>query len=541
MIARLRTPLAIVALFAGLTVAMTWPQAPHLGTHVPPHDDPLLSIWRIAWIAHALATSPASLMNGNIFHPELRTLAFTDGVPLQGLAGAPFITAGASPVTVYNVIILASIALSGVTMCLLARRLTGSLAAGIVAGVIFAFVPYRFDHYMHLELQATVFLPLALWFLDRALDHGRTRDVAGFGAAMVLQVLSSIYYAVFLATALAVAIPVALLRVDPARRRGLLLRLAAVTVVSAIVISPYLLVYVQNRHSVGERTTDQVEMYSATLGNYLATDPLSLIHGGWSADLGRAERRLFPGVLAIGLAGVGLYGWNRRKTMLAVVGGVGFVLSLGINTPLYDLLREVVFAYRGLRAPARAAVLVCFAVAAFAAYGWAAILSRRPRWRVPATAALVVLLSFEYLHTPPAWLILPREPSSLSQWLASQPRSVVVEFPLPTADKLHTIYDGLYMYASTFHWQPMLNGYSGFHPQSYIELIEEMRAFPSAHAINYLKRRRVDVIVLHGSYLEPDVLGAWATALSARNDVQLVAEFPEQRGADLVFRVRREP
>ena len=108
---------------------------------------------------------------------------------------------------VYNLLILGSIALSGAAMCLLAHRLTGSLASGIVAGTIFAFVTFRFDHFMHLELQATIFLPLAVWCLDRAFESGRWRDMAGFGASLVLQVLSGIYYAVFLATALAVAIP----------------------------------------------------------------------------------------------------------------------------------------------------------------------------------------------------------------------------------------------------------------------------------------------------------------------------------------------
>ena len=203
---RLLVALAVISLFAALTVALTWPQAAHLRTHVPPYDDSLLSIWRISWIAHAL-TSAAPLVDANIFHPELRTLAYTDAVLLQGLIAAPFIRGGASPVMVYNLLILGSIALSGAAMCLLAQRLTGSLAAGIVAGTIFAFVTFRFDHFMHLELQATIFLPLAVWCLDRAFESGRWRDMAGFGACLVLQVLSGIYYAVFLATALAVAIP----------------------------------------------------------------------------------------------------------------------------------------------------------------------------------------------------------------------------------------------------------------------------------------------------------------------------------------------
>ena len=45
-------------LFVALTVAMTWPQAPRLSTQVHDSDDPLLSIWRISWIAHILPSRP---------------------------------------------------------------------------------------------------------------------------------------------------------------------------------------------------------------------------------------------------------------------------------------------------------------------------------------------------------------------------------------------------------------------------------------------------------------------------------------------------
>ena len=69
---------------------------------------------------------------------------------------------------------------------------------------------------MHLELQATVFMPLALWYLDRAVEGASWKDMAGFGACMVLQLLSSIYYTIFLATALAIAIPLRWRSMPPA-------------------------------------------------------------------------------------------------------------------------------------------------------------------------------------------------------------------------------------------------------------------------------------------------------------------------------------
>ena len=487
---RVLVTLGVVSLFAALTVAITWPQAAHLRTHVAPFDDSLLSIWRISWIAHAL-TSAAPLVNANIFHPELRTLAYTDAVLLQGLVAAPFIRGGASPVMVYNLLILGSIALSGAAMCLLAQRLTGSLASGIVAGTIFAFVTFRFDHFMHLELQATIFLPLAVWCLDRAFESGRWRDMAGFGASLVLQVLSGIYYAVFLATALAVAIPWRWMSLPPDRRVRFAKQIAVVALVSGVVAAPYLAIYMQNRSSVGERADSEVRLYSATPLNYLSSDPSNVLHGPWSERLGRNERRLFPGFLAFGLAAFGLWGWSSRKSTVVIIGVVGFVLSLGLNTPIYVLLRELVFTYRGLRAPARAAALVYLALAVLAAYGWRAVLARRPRWTTTGTAVLVGLLFLEYLTLPTPGLALPPRPA-VARWLAQQPRSVVVEFPLPKADELHTIHDGMFMYASIFHWQPLLNGYSGFYPRSYIELIEMMREFPSDDAIAYLKRREVD-------------------------------------------------
>ena len=51
--------------------------------------------------------------------------------------------------------------LSAAGMFMLAVYLTGSLAAGVTAGIVFAFVPYTFAHYMHMELQWTVWIPWA--------------------------------------------------------------------------------------------------------------------------------------------------------------------------------------------------------------------------------------------------------------------------------------------------------------------------------------------------------------------------------------------
>jgi hypothetical protein len=76
-------------------------------------------------------------------------------------------------------------------------------------------------------------------------------------------------------------------------------------------------------------------------------------------------------------------------------------------------------------------------------------------------------------------------------------------------------------------------------PRSYIELLEQVRSFPDDASIEYLKRRGVDVIVIHGSLMEPSEYGAMTAALIARPDVEAMAQFDETRGTDMVFRLLR--
>ena len=109
-----------------LTLIVTWPQALVLSSQLAAHHDAQFSIWRLGWIAHALATDPWHLFDANIFHPARHALAFSDATMLEGLVGAPLFWAGMPPTAVYNVLLLAGFAGSGLGMFVLARHLTGA-------------------------------------------------------------------------------------------------------------------------------------------------------------------------------------------------------------------------------------------------------------------------------------------------------------------------------------------------------------------------------------------------------------------------------
>jgi hypothetical protein len=532
--------LGVLLLFIALTAVMTRPQITTLGTQVYDSDDPLLSVWRISWIAHILPSSPRDLLNGNIFYPEPRTLAYTDSVLLEGLAAAPLIWLGVSKVATYNLVLLLSIALSGWAMWRYALYLTGSQGGAILAGITFAFVPFRFDHFHHLELQATIFLPLTLLYFERALDSGSRRDSWLMAASFVAQVYSCIYYSIFLATALTPIAAIRIWRLPADKRITLLREIAPAAVAALLLVAPYGYAYALNRATLGERLDRDILLYSATLWNYLATTPANVVHGEWSSGYGQSERFLFPGVLSLLLMIAGVITIDRRRASLMAMGGIAFIISLGLNSPFYEPLRMIFFAYRGLRAPARASILLYLAIAALGAYGWARLVRGRSK-PLQAAAAIVMAaaLLLEYRTTLDQWLTLPKHPPEVYRWLAMQPRAVVAEVPFSRADSLHSIPDGLYMFYSTWHWQPIVNGYSGFYPKTFIELAEQTEWFPDEHSIAYLKGRGVDLLVVHGGLLGPEKFGEMTASLLERPDIDAMAQFEEERGTDMVFRLKR--
>ena len=109
--ARKSEAMVAIAVFAVLTSAMMWGQVRHIADSAVPEQDIYFNMWRLQWIAHALATSPANLFNANIFYPEQRTLLFSDAMLVQGISAAPLIWLGVRPVLVHNIMLSTKVAL----------------------------------------------------------------------------------------------------------------------------------------------------------------------------------------------------------------------------------------------------------------------------------------------------------------------------------------------------------------------------------------------------------------------------------------------
>ena len=492
-----RVPLSVTVAFALVTVFMTWPQALVMTTHAADHQDVFFNLWRLRWVAHALSTWPVDLFDANIFHPEEGVLAFSDAMLVQGLLAAPLLWAGVPPVLVHNLLLLGAIVTSAVGIFVLARHVTGSAPGALAAGAIFAFAPYRFEHYMHMELQWTVWIPWAFWALQRTIETGSVRFGLAAGLFVTLQMASSVYYGLFL---LILISTVGFVQLIPLRGRALVRCSQALLLGGMLAASMawlYSLPYSAAAARVGTRSPHDVETYSAQPRDYRVATPTNLLYG--SPDGGAPERRLFPGILPPLLAVLGLLLVPPTTVALAYLTGlvVAFELSLGANGYLYPVLYEHVGALRGLRVPARASAFFLLFLGVLAAQGTVALTRARTaaiRRVIAACACAVVLL--EYRVGPLPLVPYPNEAPPLYALLASLPPGIVIEFPAPKPDA-PPYHDPRYAYMSTFHWMPLLNGYSGFYPPSYLRRLVRLANFPDEESVASLRRESVRYVIVH--------------------------------------------
>ena len=177
----------------------------------------------IAWVAHALPRDPLKLFEAPTFYPEHHTLAYSEHLFVESVMGAPLLWLGASPVLVHNLLLIAGLALSGWSMYLLMVRWTGSVWAGIVSGLTYAFNAHVLTRFAHLQAQHVEFFPLILYALDRVIVEPRRRNVVMLAAAFVLQALCSNYLLVFTTFALVIAVLVRSPELNGRTNRALLI------------------------------------------------------------------------------------------------------------------------------------------------------------------------------------------------------------------------------------------------------------------------------------------------------------------------------
>jgi hypothetical protein len=543
--------LAAFAVCLLLAVAHTWPLALAPGRHSLNHNaDAELNAWIMAWVAHQLPRDPANLFEANIFHPAHDALAFSEPLIVPALMGAPVAWAGASPVLVHNLILILGFSLTAFAVCVTIEAWTGSLAAGLLAGSAFAFNTHTLTRLAHIQGIHLYGLPLALLALDRLVAGGAYRAALLLAAAMALMAYTSGYLVVFACVALGVALVVRAPEWLP-RARTFLPHLTLAIVVAALVIMPVYLPYRRvAREQNMRRSLDAAAEYSATPAGYLATAG-RIHHSTWSHRFFQDPvDSFFPGVTVPLLAAAGLLLAFRRSSapsagvgetrplrgrslMLVTVGITGAVLSLGPATPVYGWLFHVFPPMQGLRAAARFGNLFLLGLAMLGGIGLALSLAGAGRRRRGAMAVLAILLvNLEALRAPFTYTPFKGIPG-IYRLLAAEPGPVVLA-EQPFYPRTASFRNSPYVLASTAHWRPLMNGYSGYTPATYQQYADAFWYFPQDWAIDAMKKAGVTHVVVHVETFARENLNV-LPALEKRRDFELMAIGP---GGIRLYRMR---
>jgi hypothetical protein len=595
----LRSAWIALGVFFCLSAIFTWPLATGLTDTLPDWADAADSTWRIGTIASHLPTDPLHLYDSPAFYPMQADLALDELLTGQGLLAAPVIWLTRNPLLAYNLLNFLSYVLSGFSMWLLVRHLTGSALAGYLSGIIFAFSPWHYGQYGHLGLGAQFWMVFALLALILFLEEtGQPRFpvrrglmyLALFTVCFVLQALVAGYYAYFEAILLGLYLAyhflfksglagklLSRLRRKPDTQsfqgRTILMQLGLLAlsgIITLAVLSPFVLPFVRAKSAAGfDRSLEEVAYWSAGVKSLLRTTNHSWLYEPVQAGVfgleTSAERELYPGVVALLLALVGTWGWRmwRGKPILfGLIALAGLILSFGptlhldtyaqepTGIPLpYAWLYNFVPGFDSLRVPQRFGMLFMLGLAVCAGYGVARLYrSGAPSMRALALVApLLAAIEFFAPGVPAVKTGYGAStPLIYSQALGGlPPGSLLLELPVGDGeDPINTA--PIYAVYGLQHRLPMLNGSSNIIPRGYDRLFYEMRRFPTPGTLDIVEALGVDYLVIHTAGLLNDEKRAALLNEEAKGErLERVAVFTDYRGRkgsfDVLYRVKSNP
>jgi hypothetical protein len=160
-----------------------------------PHvrGDQQFVVWAVSRNARTLARHPTRLYNAQQCFPEPRSLTLGEPVLAMGILGIPARLLSQDPVVTYNVVVLLMSMCAALAMYWLITEWTGTPAAGVVAGLLYAFHGLAIHDPLHPYSSDTTWMVLALVFANRLFATGRWRDAAGLAASASMQLATSFY------------------------------------------------------------------------------------------------------------------------------------------------------------------------------------------------------------------------------------------------------------------------------------------------------------------------------------------------------------
>ncbi|MBC7262805.1 MAG: hypothetical protein H5T64_00430 [Chloroflexi bacterium] len=538
---KLKSGVAIPAtMLAFLCVVMTYPLITALDSAIPDLStlDAFEYCYKLWWFKHAIVDLHISpFFNSRVFYPFGYDFAMSE-TTLPNMVLALPITMMAGHVVGYNILVLFSFFLSALGAYLLVVYLTENRAAGMVAGAIYAFSPYRYHMVVEgvLPTFSTQWVPFLFLSLEIYLRRWRPFYAVLAGFFLALTALSSWYYGYMVGLFVPVYVVVRMWGAGRQVWRRILqggILLAAVTFVASL---PGLVPLLSVWGSGTNWSLSHVDWWSASLSDFVWPN---IRHPLWGRVLYPAyeqltrENDLYLGIVALTLAVVALRTRRDRTTWAYTwLSGLAGVLALGLTlhvlrdrlyigvpsevervftvgmgmlakrlalnpAPTYYALRQqnaiyvpmpTFFLYlflpffNTMRFFARFGVLVTLGMSVLAGLGTTEVLRRVSR-PLAVAGVLLALVLFEFAVEPTQMGLASAAPRAIDKWLAAQPGDfAVIEFPIDSA------LTGRGLFGTITHGKAIAYGYGTFYPAGFQAARAELSQFPSEASVDILRR-----------------------------------------------------
>ncbi len=529
--------------FLLLAILFTRPLIMRMGSEIAGEvGDNIYFIWMIGWVKKALFILGADPMNvWFLNYPEGWNMAHTEMTPAQLALGEIFTFFG-SETFAYNAVMLLSFVLSGVITFCWVRHLTGSAAAGLLSGTIYACLPYRQAHFLagHLNLSGTQWLPLFFWGWFDLLRPGeeKTRVKSALMAAigLGLTALTSQYYffmmvivAGFQALWMVLAHQREKLK-SPAFWKSCALFILFSLPLLVLAELPFL--KLAGSGGMPDRDWGGVRMYSAGLSDYLLPGTTHFLFGQWvGSRLNRdiwIEATLYAGFAALGLFLYAMISrgkkirWERQMFLTGIV--IAVILSMGtdlhwnaeaveltlpgfmaeklgrttmpILLPGYFFFKYFPF-FAKLRAMMRFGIFALLLLAAGAGYALSGFKNTDGIKQKAFIIAALLLVVFDYFpRTQQSFAAIG--PRAVDEWLAEQPEEgSVMRYPFWLND------DQAGTYYTLYNEKPFIGGFfNAFPTDQYQRVKGTMNGFPSEESLKLAEELGVSFFLVEEEELQ---------------------------------------
>ncbi len=496
--------LSALFLFIVLSVLLTYPLVVTSFSRLPGSMDIVQAVWYFWMTGQAIHEAIATgTLNELVFTDQIFYPSGTNMIPF-GMAYsqvlALILTPALGSVFTCNLLYFSAFVLSGFGAYTLVRHITRDETAGIVAGIIYTFAPYHFEHAFvgHMGSVTMQWIPFCALFLLKMAEDKKVTDAILAAVFFIMVALSDLQYMVFMGLFIGLFFVYRFITGELKFVKKDLTQVLIFTILSLLVILPL------NISNIAIATAgdnflsparSEAELFSVDLANFLIPSITHPIVGDFvSSNIYHNDYRTqFPweSVAFIGFSVLflSIYAslkecskkilfWQISAAFFALMslGPILHVLGqsvfFGQEIPLpFGVLSQIVPGLSNSRTPGRFEVITLLSISVLAGIGIQKVMndiaahsqvrSKVKMLRVLIPIGIAALIILEYLAVP----FVTTDPSvpTFYQELATEPGDfAVIEIPASYSNAAGTIAE----YYQTVHQKKMVGGQMSRVPDS---------------------------------------------------------------------------